>query len=83
MFCWGCSIPVIYAPIVDLMDFIDGDDNCNCNPSPVDLRSESGNAKRASDRNIAKTVRDARQDFGSNCKRRNRINEVRLHCFHP
>jgi hypothetical protein len=58
MFCWGCSIPELYAPVVDLMDFIDGE-HCNCDTSPTDLRSESGNVNHASDRDIAKTVRSA------------------------
>ncbi|KAL3811430.1 hypothetical protein ACHAXA_006654 [Cyclostephanos tholiformis] len=32
MFCWGCGISELYNPIVDFIDFIDGDGAyCRCN----------------------------------------------------
>jgi hypothetical protein len=55
MFCWGCSIPEVYGPIVDLMDYIDGEGAYyQCDPSPMGAcgGNESGHARGdyASDR---------------------------------
>ena len=43
--------------------------DCICNPSPVDLCSKSGNAKHSPDRNIAKTIRNARHEEPQSHKR--------------
>jgi hypothetical protein len=58
MFCWGCSISEVYGPLVDLMDYIDGEGvYCQCSPSPMDVRGDSGHAKDTSD-----LISDAKSD---------------------